>query len=564
MAGDTDVLLDNAGTIAAGGSARRNVLFGTGDNRLVIRNGSNISGVVNGSGGTDTLDYSFWSGSGVNANLGAGTGTGFTNITGFENIVGSAQGDVLTGSAGANRIDGGAGNDTLNGGLGNDTLVGGAGNDTLNGGGDVDTADYSTSSANVTANLATGTATDGLGGTDTLIGVENLVGGAGNDRLTGDGNGNVLNGGNGNDTLVGGIGSDTLIGGAGTDTADYSANTAAQGIIANLTAGTVVDGLGGGTDTLATIESVTGGAGNDVLNGDGNANVLTGGDGNDTLAGRAGQDTLIGGGGNDRITWRPGDGNDTVTLGAGSDVLDLGTTFGGITSNTDAWTVALPAGGTPGTATFANTSTNETVTVTDWTGGQNEVICFYPGTLIATPGGERAVEALVAGDLVLTADGAALPIRWMGRQTVSTRFADPLRVLPIRIAAGALAEGLPQRDLLVSPGHALLLGGVLVNAGALVNGTTIRRESRVPEVFTYRHIELATHDLVLAEGVAAETFVDNAERRHFDNWAEHPQADMPPTIEEMVLPRAMSQRQVPPALYARLMARAAEGACAAA
>ena len=186
------------------------------------------------------------------------------------------------------------------------------------------------------------------------------------------------------------------------------------------------------------------------------------------------------------------------------------------------------------------------------------VICFYPGTGIATPSGRRAVESLAIGDLVLTSTGEARPVRWMGRQTVSTRFADPLRVLPIRITAGTLGEGLPQRDLLVSPDHALLLEGVLVQAGALVNGSSIRREAAVPQVFTYHHVELADHSLVLAEGVPAETFVDNVERLGFDNWAEHQALyGHLPTILEMPLPRAKSARQVPAALRAMLARRLA-------
>src|SRR4028119_1687973 len=98
------------------------------------------------------------------------------------------------------------------------------------------------------------------------------------------------------------------------------------------------------------------------------------------------------------------------------------------------------------------------------------------GTLVTTPEGEAPVGSLRRGDLVLTADGRAARIVWMGRRTVSRRFADPLRVLPIRIAAGALGDGLPRRDLLVSADHALFLDGFLIHAGALVNGSTIRRE----------------------------------------------------------------------------------------
>jgi hypothetical protein len=125
-------------------------------------------------------------------------------------------------------------------------------------------------------------------------------------------------------------------------------------------------------------------------------------------------------------------------------------------------------------------------------------------------------------------------------------------VLPIRIRAGALGDGLPTRDLLLSPAHALLLDGVLVNAGALVNGGTITREAAVPEVFTYYNLELAEHTLILAEGTPAETFVDNVSREHFDNWAEHEALLGDAPIAEMDLPRAASHRQVPMAIRRRL------------
>jgi hypothetical protein len=149
------------------------------------------------------------------------------------------------------------------------------------------------------------------------------------------------------------------------------------------------------------------------------------------------------------------------------------------------------------------------------------------------------------------------PIRWIGLQTVSTTFGDALRVLPVRIQAGALGEALPVRDLLVSADHALLVEGVLVHAGALVNGTSITRESAVPASFTYYHVELADHALVLAEGVPAETFVDNAARANFDNWAEHEALyGTQPGIVEMTFPRAKSARQMPGAVRRLLEARA--------
>jgi hypothetical protein len=191
------------------------------------------------------------------------------------------------------------------------------------------------------------------------------------------------------------------------------------------------------------------------------------------------------------------------------------------------------------------------------------VSCFLEGTRIATPAGERAVDTLAMGDLVTTADGGVAPVRWIGRRTLQAegetgyRFADPLVYLPVRIKAGGLGENLPARDLLVSMDHAVLIEGLLVQAGALVNGVSVVRETRLPETFTYYHIELADHALVLAEGVPAETFVDNVARMGFDNWAEHEVLyGNEPSIAEMPYPRVQSHRQVPPQVRDRIADRA--------
>jgi hypothetical protein len=185
-------------------------------------------------------------------------------------------------------------------------------------------------------------------------------------------------------------------------------------------------------------------------------------------------------------------------------------------------------------------------------------VCFMPGTLIRTPSGEAAVEHLSIGDEVLTSDGEIRRVKWIGRQTVSRRFADPLRVLPVRLKAGALAHGVPCRDLCVSPDHGLLVDGMLVNAGALVNGTTITRASDVPEIFTYYHVELRDHCLILAENTPAETFIDNVDRMAFDNWAEHEALypDVGP-IAEMACARAKAARQVPLSTRERIATGAA-------
>ena len=136
-------------------------------------------------------------------------------------------------------------------------------------------------------------------------------------------------------------------------------------------------------------------------------------------------------------------------------------------------------------------------------------------------------------------------------------FADPVRVLPIRIKAGALDENIPARDLLVSPDHALLVEGAVFQAGALVNGTSIPRATNVPQTFTYFHVEVDDHSLILAENTPAETFVDNIDRMGFDNWNEYqelyPEGKQ---ITELPYPRAKAHRQVSVRTRIMLAARA--------
>lgn len=243
---------------------------------------------------------------------------------------------------------------------------------------------------------------------------------------------------------------------------------------------------------------------------------------------------------------------------SGSTEIYLGT-LTGISNQTKSYTfnstVTVPAGSYTIQA-FASSSTT-------YPGGTSigldpiQNLCFMAGTMIGTPDGEAAIETLNLGDLVLTSDGVAKPVNWLGKQTVSTVFADPIRRLPIRVRAGALAENVPSRDLLVSPDHALLVDGVLVHASALVNGTSIIREANVPEIFVYYHVELDDHSLILAENTPAETFVDNVDRRNFDNWAEfetlYPDGK---AVEELPYPRAKAHRQVPAHIRVALADRA--------
>ncbi|WP_420397717.1 Hint domain-containing protein [Nioella sp.] len=181
--------------------------------------------------------------------------------------------------------------------------------------------------------------------------------------------------------------------------------------------------------------------------------------------------------------------------------------------------------------------------------------CFAAGTMIATPDGETAVETVQIGDLVSTGTGAAVAVKWIGRQTVMTLFGPAERLMPVRFAAGSLGDGLPHNDLIVTADHGMLVDDVICHAGALVNGTTITRVplAEMGESYTVYHIETEAHEIILANGAPAETFIDNVSRRAFDNFAEFETlyGDVP-EMEELPYPRAMSARQVPVRIVARL------------
>jgi len=189
------------------------------------------------------------------------------------------------------------------------------------------------------------------------------------------------------------------------------------------------------------------------------------------------------------------------------------------------------------------------------------VSCFLEGTQIATRTGPVAVEYLRVGDCVLTAEEKQVPVKWIWRQTVHTCLGQSMSNIPILIHANALAAGLPVRDLRVTADHALLIDGALVQAGALVNGTTIRRmtAAELGARSTVFHVEMENHALILAEGVAAETFVDNVTRRRFNNYAEYEAlyGEAGASIAELDLPRVKSARQLPAPIRQRLYERAA-------
>jgi uncharacterized repeat protein (TIGR03803 family) len=162
------------------------------------------------------------------------------------------------------------------------------------------------------------------------------------------------------------------------------------------------------------------------------------------------------------------------------------------------------------------------------------VVCYAAGTRIATPAGTRPIERLRAGDLVLAGgvDGVfrPRPVRWVGHRVLDlATHPDPELAAPIRLLAGALGPGWPARDLVVSPDHCLLLDRHLLRAYRLRNGVSVVQEH--PPTVDYWHVELDGHALLLAEGVPAESYLDEGTRDFFH-------ADGPP------LPGPLGPREI--------------------
>jgi fibronectin-binding autotransporter adhesin len=150
-------------------------------------------------------------------------------------------------------------------------------------------------------------------------------------------------------------------------------------------------------------------------------------------------------------------------------------------------------------------------------GADVSLACFAEGTRIRTERGAVAVESLQVGDRVVVAIGAGTqPIVWVGHRRVDCqRHPKPTQVWPICLSAGAFSPGQPTRDLWLSPDHAVFIGGVLIPIRYLVNGRTIRQVPR--DKITYWHIELAEHNVLYAEGVPAESYLDTGNRGAFAN-----------------------------------------------
>jgi len=186
-----------------------------------------------------------------------------------------------------------------------------------------------------------------------------------------------------------------------------------------------------------------------------------------------------------------------------------------------------------------------TTTTIGYGTGENDIACYCRGTLIATADGEVPVETLEIGDDVVTACGASRPIKWIGKRSYAGHFImGRSDILPVCIKAGALGDNVPKRDLWISPHHAMHFGeqgGVLVEAKDLVNGVSIVQIEAVDKV-EYFHIELESHDVIVAEGALSETFLDDDSRAMFHNAHEYETlyAEAPAAAVQYCAPRCDS------------------------
>ncbi len=163
----------------------------------------------------------------------------------------------------------------------------------------------------------------------------------------------------------------------------------------------------------------------------------------------------------------------------------------------------------------ATTGTVFAETVAD---GQTTItaLCFCTDTLIETLAGPVKVQHLAVGDQVRTASGAIRPIVWIGTGRVLATRGRRGPATPVIVRKGALAPNVPTHDLRVTKGHSLYLDDVLIPVEFLVNHRSIAWDDQAQEVELF-HIELETHDVLLANGAPAESYRDDGNRWLFRN-----------------------------------------------
>ncbi|SFE08600.1 Ca2+-binding protein, RTX toxin-related [Roseivivax sediminis] len=513
-------------------------------------------GIVEGSDGPDLIDEDY-------------TGDPDTPPDMIDNEDAIIEGD----GPNDDRVVAGGGDDTVNAGQGSDTVQGGDGDDLINAGKPVTEGAIDTDVVPV-GDLPEGSPftqeDDPFNGFDEDDDPEDdrdsVEGGAGNDTIfTGDDR-DTINGGTGDDVLDAGVdddlvyggdgnnlitdpqGADTVYGGAGDDTIlvgtdtytdvpteDYPAPLGFEGDPNTDDGRDLVFG-GDGNDVIQTgddADTIDGGAGDDTIDAGIDDDEVTGGDGADSIVGGQGSDTIDGGAGSDTI--EAGADADRIVVGSAEegagdivyggsegddfDTLDLtgvgadGFRLTNVTPDDDG--PDRESNGIDGTVEFLDTEGNVTGTL-DFFNIEEVIPCFTPGTLIATPQGERLVEELREGDRIITRDNGIQEIRWLGRKDLTPfELARAPHMKPVLIQKGALGNGLPTHDLLVSPNHRVLVNNdktalYFEDHEVLAAAKHLTGLEGVDEVtslgVSYIHFMFDAHEVVLSNGAWTESF----------------------------------------------------------
>jgi T5SS/PEP-CTERM-associated repeat protein len=498
------------------------------------------SGQVSNTGSTNVDTGSSIGGSGtivINGGTLSDTTAGF--FVGGSNAVGSVlleSGSLVTGSASQfadiSATGSGSAAATVTGGTwtsDGEIIVGdtGSGLLTINGGvvnagtNSINVGNQATSTSAGTVSVSDGTLTAGLltisnsaPATGTLI-----VNGLGSVALANlnVGAGGVVTMAGGNLSASGSVQSSGAIGGYGT-LATALNNTATA---TATTSGSILDITGGvsGAGALDIDGGATLGVGGLILNSQsvafntGTAETLILG-----TPGTGFANAITGIAGSDRIEFN---------FGAGVTITGASTSGSIITVDTNSTTYQLTnvtfAAGSPTGLTFGTDGSNQYI----------QVLCFARNTRIATPSGEVPVEQLAVGDTVLTLDGKAEPIVWLGVGRVMVTPGHRSAATPVIVRKGALADNVPHRDLRVTKGHALFIDDALIPVEFLVNHRSIIWDDRAREIEVY-HIELARHGVLLADGAPAESYRDDGNRWLFHNvnaaWHLPPQPPCAPVL----------------------------------
>ncbi|GHC16447.1 hypothetical protein GCM10007291_13660 [Gemmobacter nanjingensis] len=503
-------------------------------------------GWVDGTAGNDLIDTSYTGdpdGDRIDANdaiipgddpnddrvrAGEGDDTVYSGL-GDDTVFAGAGNDLVYGGPGDDSIVGWDGDDTIYGGNGRDIVRGGQGNDLIDTSAtgiprpDMGYPGLYPDDANPFNDMDTVYGGDGDDTIRTGDDADLIYGGDENDLIDGGIDADTIYGGRDDDTVIGGEGADLIHLGHGDDLA-YGGLDPSYPDELNIPDATDLRPDNG-------MDTIYGGLGNDTIFGMDDNDVLYGGVGNDMLDGGIDQDTIYGDEGNDTIlggegadSLSGGDDRDTFVIGSAND--GIGDVIDGGEGGDDYDTLDLRSAGPlvvhyaadnpeNGTVDFLDADGNVTGTMT-FTNIENVIPCFTPGTLIATPRGEVPVEELKAGDRVITRDNGIQQIRWVGQKALNwTDLSLNPHLKPILIRKGSLGNGLPERDMMVSPNHRVLVANdrtalyfdeheVLVAAKHLVAGRGVHEVDSMGT--TYIHFMFDRHEVVLSNGAWTESF----------------------------------------------------------